>query len=153
MNSRVAHERRDLQVGKRPAQTIQERGALSDVFEVPAVGSSVHNSGMPLPFQTTEIIMVVIVVWPKSQVVRSIARTHGLPESLSRSTTTRAVEPHEPAEPIKPPPHRVGLRRARDKRRQPPQAERSGLHDQERKPRQPRVPCGRQVDVFCCRLG
>ena len=69
----------------------------SEVFEFPAVGSSIHSSGMPMPFQVTEIIRMLIVVLPKSQLVRSIARTHGLPESPSRSTTTRAASAHRRA--------------------------------------------------------
>jgi hypothetical protein len=63
----------------------------SDVFEFPAVGSNAHNSGMPMPFQTTEIIRMLILVLPKSQLVRSIARTQGLPGSRNRSTTTHAA--------------------------------------------------------------
>jgi hypothetical protein len=61
------------------------------VSEFPAVGSSVQINGMPMPFQITEIIRMLMVVLPKSQLVRSIAKTHGLPSSPSRSTTTRAV--------------------------------------------------------------
>ena len=63
----------------------------SEVFEFPAVGSSIHSSGMPVPFQATEIIRMLIVILPKSQFVRSIARTQGLPERPSSSTTTRAA--------------------------------------------------------------
>src|ERR1039458_10075793 len=63
----------------------------SDVCEFPAVGSSIHSSGMPMPFHVTEIIRMLIVVLPKSQFVRSIAKTHGLPPSPSNSTTTRAA--------------------------------------------------------------
>ena len=45
-----------------------------------------------MPFQATEIISMLIVVLPKSQFVRSIARTHGLPERPSSSTTTTRAE-------------------------------------------------------------
>src|SRR5674476_591281 len=38
---------------------------------------------------STQIIRMLIVVLPKSQFVRSIAKTHGLPPSPSNSTTTR----------------------------------------------------------------
>src|ERR1019366_830682 len=63
----------------------------SEVCEFPAVGSSIHKSGMPMPFHVTEIIRMLIVVLPKSQFVRSIARTHGLPPSPRSSTTTCAA--------------------------------------------------------------
>ena len=45
-------------------------------------------SGMPMPFQATEIIRMLIVVLPKSQFVRSIATTHDLLPSCKSSATT-----------------------------------------------------------------
>src|ERR1017187_7622521 len=108
-------------------------------------------------FCSTQIIRMLIVVLPKSQFVRSIARTHGLPPSPSNSTTTcaasDAVEPDKLKEPVKPPPHRISLRHACHIRRQPPQADCSMLHDQQRQPRQRLASCDRQVDVFCYRPG
>jgi Methyltransferase domain len=65
----------------------------------------------------------------------------------------RAVEPDKLKEPVKPPPHRIGLRDACHIRRQPPQADCSMLHDQQRQPRQRLASCDRQVDVFCYRPG
>src|ERR1022692_3592711 len=73
------------------ARSRSRSSVRSDVCEFPAVGSSIHSSGMPMPFHVTEIIRMLIVVLPKSQFVRSIAKTHGLPPSPSNSTTTRAA--------------------------------------------------------------
>jgi hypothetical protein len=67
------------------------RSVRACVVEFPADGSSVQINGTPMPFQITEIIRMLIVVLPNSQLVRSIARTHGLPRIPSSSTTTRAV--------------------------------------------------------------
>ena len=67
------------------------RSVRAFVFEFPADGSSVQINGTPMPFQITEIIRMLIVVLPNSQLVRSIARTQGLPRIPNRSATTRAV--------------------------------------------------------------
>lgn len=61
------------------------------VFEFPADGNRVQINGTHMPFQITEIIRMLTVVLPNSQVVRSIARTHGLPRILNRSAMTSAV--------------------------------------------------------------
>jgi len=44
-----------------------------------------------MPFHVTEIIRMSIVALPKSQFVRSIARTYGVPASPNSSTTPRAT--------------------------------------------------------------
>src|ERR1039458_5524674 len=57
------------------ARSRSRSSVRSDVCEFPAVGSSIHSSGMPMPFHVTGIIRMLIVVLPKSQFVRSIAKT------------------------------------------------------------------------------
>src|ERR1035438_3715724 len=49
------------------ARSRSRSSVRSDVCEFPAVGSSIHSSGMPMPFHVTEIIRMLIVVLPKSQ--------------------------------------------------------------------------------------
>jgi len=90
MNSRSPIKRGDFQIGKRPLQTIQKVGPRFRV-RVPRRCSSVQINGTPMPFQIAEIIKMLIVVLPNSQLVRSIARTQGLPRIPNRSATTRAV--------------------------------------------------------------
>ena len=67
------------------------RDVRSPVFEFPALGSRLHIKGMPMPFHITDIMRMLIVVLPKSQLVRSIANTQGLSTSPRRSITTRAA--------------------------------------------------------------
>jgi hypothetical protein len=61
------------------------------VLELPSLGSRRHIKGMPTPFQITDTIRMLMLVLPKSQFVRSIARTQGLPRRPSRPTTMRAA--------------------------------------------------------------
>jgi hypothetical protein len=75
---------------------------------------------------------------------------------LSRSTTTCAAcapSSCKLEETIKSQLHRGCLRRACHVGRQPPKADRSLLHDQQRQPRQRLAPCRRQTDVFGYRPG
>ena len=62
------------------ARRRSRRSVLSSVFEFPAFGSSVQIRGIPMSFQITETIRILIVVLPNSQLVRSTARTQGLPK-------------------------------------------------------------------------
>jgi hypothetical protein len=58
------------------------------------------------------------------------------PQQIDNHTCCqRAVDVDELEEPVKPPPHRGNLRRARDIGRKSPKTYRSMLHDQQRQPR------------------
>ena len=91
---------------------------------------------------------------PVRAINRQNPRLAGKAEQLDHYTRrVRTVEPHKLEEPIKPPLHRSRLRRTRHVGRQPPQADHSVLHDQQRQPRQRLPPCRRQTDVFGYRHG
>ena len=152
----VAHQCRDLHVRKCRAQPIKKLGPLRRVrvssrWQQHPQQRNAHAVPCYRDHQDVDRGLAKIPVRPIDRQNPWLAAE---PQQFdNHARRQRTVEPDELKETVKPPPHRIGLRHACHIRRQPPQADCSMLHDQQRQPRQRLASCDRQVDVFCYRPG
>ena len=152
----VAHERGDLDVGKRRAQAIEQvcprpgvrvarrRQQRPDQRNAHAVPDDRNHQDVDrrlaeLPVRAIHRQRPRLAAYAEQ--IHDHARRHG------------AIDLDVLEEPIEPSPHRVGRRRRRHMRGEAPQADRPAPHDQKRQPRQRLAPCRREGDVLGYRLG
>jgi hypothetical protein len=133
----IAHQCRNLHVRKCRTQAIQEIGALRGVrvsrrWQQHPQERNAHAVPGHRDHQYVDRGLAEI---PVRAINRKNPRLAGKAQQLDHyARRVRTVEPHKLEEPIKPPLHRSRLRCACHVGRQPPQADRSVLHDQQRQP-------------------